>query len=120
MGPSRDIFRTELYRGQSASIPTNLVPKFRASDALQTLLRPLSITSTKKKVISEKPDFSRPTKTGFSRIKRARRTRATNEQFSQILHRSMHNRSKFQPDRFGRSPEIGFRKRFWLVFLEYI
>ena len=31
----------------------------------------------------------------------------------------MHNPTKFQPDRFGRSPEIGFSKKKVLVFLMY-
>ena len=37
-GRSQVIFRTGLYRGHSASIPINLVPKFRASKAPQILL----------------------------------------------------------------------------------
>ena len=62
-------------------------------------------------------------KSCFSQIKRARQTHATNEQFSQILHRSMHNRTKFHLDRFSRSPEIGFSKKkvreyitFWRIY----
>ena len=105
------IFRTGLKRGQSASIPTNLVPKIRASDALQTFLWTLSTKSTEKKVILEKVLFSRPQKTRISRIKRARQTCATNEQFSQILHRSMHNRTKFQTDRSGRTAQNVFWRR---------
>ena len=107
----RVIFRTGLYPGYIGSIPTNEVPKFRASDALQTLLWPFSPKSTKKKVICKKHVFQPLPKTRFSRIKRARRTRATNEQFSQILHRSMHNRTKFQPDRFSRSAQNVFWRR---------
>ena len=37
-GSKRVIFRSGQNRGQNASIPTNLAPKFRALDALQTLL----------------------------------------------------------------------------------
>ena len=79
--PRRVIFRTGLYRGQTASIPTNLVPKFWASDALQTLLWPLSTISTKKKVIRKKHVFRPLPKTRFSRIKRARQTRATRKNY---------------------------------------
>ena len=75
-GSKTVIFRSGQNRGQSALILTNLVPKFRATDALQTFLRPLSTKPTEKKVVLEKVLFSRPPKTRFSRIKRVRMTRA--------------------------------------------
>ena len=115
-GRQNVIFRSGLNRGQSASIPKNLVPKFRALDALQTLLWPLSPTFSKKKVIPEKHVFKPPPKTRFSRIKRARPTHASPKQLFSMRLRPMHNRAKFQPDRITLTKVLSFWIKKVLVF----
>ena len=76
MGPNRVIFRTEIYRSKNVLIQTNLVPKFLASEALKTFLRPLFLTSIKKKVIPEKLIFQDSQKQVFARITSATDARA--------------------------------------------
>ena len=74
----------------------------------------------KEKSYSRKTWFSTTPKTRFSRIKRARLMRASQKQFSWMRLRPIEVRAKFQPDRFSRSAQNVFQKRFWLVFLIYI
>ena len=112
MGPDGVIFRSGQNRGQSASIPTILVPKFWASDALKTLLWPLSPTSTKKKVIPEKHVFKPPPNTRFSHVWRARLTHASQKQLFSMRLSPMHNRAKFQPDRSILTKVLSFWIRF--------
>ena len=75
---------------------------------VQTLLWPLSTTSTKKKVIPEKHDFRRPQKSTLSRVKRTRLMHASPKQLFSMHLWPIHNRAKFQPDRTTLKKVLSF------------